>query len=206
MCSTVGGRGRRRFHGGRCKEKNADLEAAMEKVWSVAKGWGRSRNSGCRIRLRRWRPTRPRLPSVHGGCSDMNRRHWPWVASTVALLAAVGFVVLFGSMRPASETAPPAAAKPHGDRIIGAGASRIDEEGRRALPPPAVEAAPRRRTGIDTARPQSEPPPTPPEGYSFVDHFGEMAKTHDPKHALMQPASPRRRNDMPTGPDVEIST
>ena len=79
-------------------------------------------------------------------------------------------------MRPASETAPLAAAKTHGERIIGAAASRIDEEARRALPPPAVQTAPRKRTGIDTARTRSEPPPTPPEGYSFVDHFGEMAR------------------------------
>ena len=96
----------------------------------------------------------------------------------IALLVAVGCLVQFASMRPASDMTAPAA-KPTAERIIAAAAARIVEESRRELPPPAAEAAPGSQGDVAapiTVRERADPSPTPPDGYSFVDHFGEMAK------------------------------
>ena len=96
----------------------------------------------------------------------------------IALLVAVGCLVQFASIRPASDMTSPVA-KPPAERIIAAAVARIVEESRRELPPPVAEAAPRSQADVAapiTVREHADPSPTPPEGYSFVDHFGEMAK------------------------------
>ncbi len=110
--------------------------------------------------------------------SGLQKRHWLWAGTMIALLVAVGYLVQFASMRPGSDMTPPVA-KPPAERIIAVAAARIVEESRRELPPPAAEAAPGSHGNVAapiTVREHSDPSPTPPEGYSFVDHFGEMAK------------------------------
>ena len=58
--------------------------------------------------------------------------------------------------------------------MIAAATARIAEESRRELPPAEVEAAPGVGSGTAGTGPGS--PPTPPQGYAFVEHFGAMAK------------------------------
>ena len=110
--------------------------------------------------------------------AGLHKRHWLWAGTTIALLVAVGYLVQFASMRPASDMTPPVA-KPPAERIIAAAAAMIVEESRREMPPPAAQAAPRSQADVAApiaVREHADPSPTPPEGYSFVDHFGEMAK------------------------------
>ena len=94
----------------------------------------------------------------------------------IALLVAVGLLALLASMRPASDRTPLATVQPAVERIVAAGAARIVEESRGALPSPTVEAAPRVRSGGDNVHRRAEAPPVPPEGYAFVEHLGEMAQ------------------------------
>ena len=106
-----------------------------------------------------------------------DRRHWQWAGAILAGLLAVGFLVQFVWIRPAAVKAPLPTASPNVGQMIVVATARIAAESRRELPPPLVEAAPMEGSGADTARTRPELRPTPPEGYAFVDHFGEMAKT-----------------------------
>ena len=98
---------------------------------------------------------------------------WPLLAAATAMLVTVGLFVRVGQTPPSAIVAPVPASKASPERIIAAAATRITEESRRAVPPPEVEAAPGLRGSTDLAR--VDPPP-PPEGYAFVEHFGDMAK------------------------------
>ena len=106
----------------------------------------------------------------------MHRRHWLWAGTLLAVLLVAGFLVGVAWIRPAGIGAPPPTARPDVDKIIAAAAARIAAESRRALPPPLVQAAPGVRSGADSAGTRPDSPPTPPEGYAFVEHFGAMAK------------------------------
>ena len=107
---------------------------------------------------------------------SLHRRHWLWAGTLLAVLLVAGFLVGVAWIRPAGIEAPPPAARPDVEKIVAAAAARIAAESRSALPPPVVQAAPGVSGGTDSdvARPGS--PPTPPEGYAFVDHFGAMTK------------------------------
>ena len=104
----------------------------------------------------------------------LRKRYWVWTGPAVTLLMVVGFA----SIRPGSGTAPAVATTP-AERIIEAGVARIIEESRRPLPPPAAETAPMGQgsaAALIGGHAQDVAKPTPPDGYSFVEHFGEMAK------------------------------
>ena len=77
---------------------------------------------------------------------------------------------------PGSGTRPLAAESP--DQIISAGAARIAGESLRAWPPPAIQGARSRQEDETTpvsAHTGADPAPTPPDGYSFAEHSGDMA-------------------------------
>ena len=92
-----------------------------------------------------------------------------------ALLVAGLFVGVVWN-RPAGIDAPLPAARPDVEKITAAAVTRIAQESRRELPPPVVQAAPGVSSGADSADTRPSSPPTPPEGYAFVEHFGAMTK------------------------------
>ena len=107
---------------------------------------------------------------------SLHRRHWLWAGTLPVVLLVAGFLVWVAWIRPAGIEAPPPAARPDVEKIVAAAAARIAAESRRALPPPVVQAAPGIRGGADSDVTRHDSPPTPPEGYAFVDHFGAMTK------------------------------
>ena len=92
------------------------------------------------------------------------------------VLLVVGLLVGVVWIRPAGIDAPLPAARPDVEKITAAAAARIAQESRRELPPPVVQAAPGVSSGTDSADTRPSSPPTPPEGYAFVEHFGAMTK------------------------------
>ncbi|MCY4431847.1 MAG: S8 family peptidase, partial [Rhodospirillales bacterium] len=94
-----------------------------------------------------------------------------WIAST--LLAAAGLAALISQVREPSDDSPRPARTETAAKVVSAAIARIDEESRGSLPFPAVEAAPGLPGRATDAPPQR---PTPPEGYSFAAHGGEMSK------------------------------
>ena len=103
-------------------------------------------------------------------------RRWLWAGGTVATLVTIGWLAGLAPTPPAGEAISPGTTRDRVETVVAAGAARIAEESRRPLPPPAVRAAAVARDGADTVGARATTPPTPPEGYAFVEHVGEMAK------------------------------
>ena len=119
-----------------------------------------------------------------------HRRTWLWGGTAVAVLAA-GALLELASKRPGPDTAPLGTRESRVETIVAAAAARIAEESRRTLPPPLVEAAPAVRGGTDPAYAEMPRPPTPPDGYAFVEHFGGMAKARVARRPLDGPPHER---------------
>ena len=115
---------------------------------------------------------------------------WPWLAVAAASLLAIGLI--FQVLRPAGWTdAEPAATRtPAAEAAITAAAARIAEESAGTVAPTEVVAAPR----VEAAEQPDAVPPAPPQGHSYVEFHGSMAK------AVMAPGEgvERPRDD---GPD-----
>ena len=98
-----------------------------------------------------------------------------WVVLLMAF-ALVSAIALFpGTFRPAPENASGKEPAETAARLTAATAARIQAESRNPRPMPAIVAAPRPLTMLRRPEPVGEPP-TPPEGYEFAVHHGEMAR------------------------------
>ena len=110
-----------------------------------------------------------------GVSSHVRGNRWPLLTTVAVSLAAIGFLmyVTRGIEAPDVEPVPTRTQSP--GNIISAGAAHIAEEslGRGAFPEAGaapLEAIP----ALGHTKPDRVP--TPPPGFSFVDHFGQMAK------------------------------
>jgi len=104
----------------------------------------------------------------------MNKSRRVRVGTAVSLVA-VASLVWIAVWRSESSTPPLATASP--EQIIAAGAARIVAESQRVLPPPVVQGARGNQedeTALTSVHRGSDPAPTAPDGYSFVEHVGDM--------------------------------
>ena len=97
------------------------------------------------------------------------------IAAFGAILALVALVVLNSEpFKPAGEDSAPQDAAAVAAHQTAAAAARIRAESRNPRPAPAIVAAPRPLSLSRRPEPGGEPP-TPPDGYEFSVHHGEMA-------------------------------
>ena len=104
------------------------------------------------------------------------RRPGVRIGVTTAILVAGGVLLWFAALRPVDDAPPTAVPSP--EQIAAAGAARIAAEAERASPPPVARGArndPEDGTARVAAPVTGDPLPAPPDGYSFVQHFGAMA-------------------------------
>ena len=98
------------------------------------------------------------------------------MAAIGAVIALISFVVLNPKpFKPAPEDPAGQDAAAIAAHQMAMAAARIEAESRNPRPTSAIVAAPRPRTMFRRPEPD-EAPPTPPDGYDFVAHHGEMAK------------------------------
>ena len=98
-----------------------------------------------------------------------------WVALSVAVALAAAAAIFFATFRPAPESAAREDPAQTAARLTAAAAARIQAESRNPRPAPAIVAAPRPLTLSRGTEPGGEAP-TPPDGYEFSVHHGEMAR------------------------------
>ena len=97
-------------------------------------------------------------------------------AAALTIIAVLSlFVVHFASTPLPPDDRPDQASNTTRDRIVDIAVARIAAESRGSQPEPLSEAAPREFRGQSSIA-ADVPSRTAPDGYSFVDHHGEMAK------------------------------
>ncbi|MYD96291.1 MAG: S8 family serine peptidase [Gammaproteobacteria bacterium] len=119
-----------------------------------------------------------------------NRCHWARLGILIASLVALSSLVWIAMLPSGGDTPPSAAASP--ERIFAAGAARIVGESQGVLPPPVVQGARSNQIAAISVDTGADPAPTPPDGYSFVDHFGDMLKAPIRQQSVEDPVEAAR--------------
>ena len=116
-----------------------------------------------------------------------------WVGLSVAVALVSAAAIFSGTFNTAPESAAREDPAQTAARLTAAAAARIRAESRNPRPAPAIVAAPRPLALSRGPEPGGEPP-TPPDGYEFSVHHGEMAR------APLDGAYPRRPDEDETAP------